>query len=161
MSELKNERTVRASFQQTKFQHKTFYRLWGKYGWMRLRGFVGMFYWSLQHEVEEVSGPSLGIYHGWARTRSIIWPPCVTDSTQLFISWLRETHESTPRVCTNHGDSVLCCSQKQALPYRSTPCPCVSEVRHNTSILNILIQYYEMKVTNEECEMGLKAPKLK
>lgn len=82
-----------------------------KYVCMRLRGFVGWFYWSLRHEVKEETGPSQGMYHGWGRTRSIIRSPCITDSTELFIPRLRERHRTNPRVWTNQGDSAFCCCQ--------------------------------------------------
>lgn len=55
---------------------------------------------------KKVFGPSQGMSHSWGGTRSIISPPCVTDSMELFISRLRETHRRTPCACTNHGDSV-------------------------------------------------------
>lgn len=56
---------------------------------------------------KKVFGPSQGMSHSWGGTRSIISSPCVTDSMELFISRLRETHQRTPCACTNHGNSVL------------------------------------------------------
>lgn len=73
---------------------------------------------------KKVFGPSQGMSHSWGRTRSIISPPCVTDSMELFISRLRETNQRTPCACTNHEDSVSYWSRPINLMFKCEKVQC-------------------------------------
>lgn len=62
---------------------------------------------------EEALGPSRGMFYSRGET-SIISPPCVTDSTELFISLVqRETHQEAPWASSSHEDSVLYWSRRR------------------------------------------------